>query len=121
MDPALPRTVASSPPTISRAERAHSRLSWAERLARHAQTDQADRITLTLFGIPERVAAFLGLATASSPPGGSDPSLCRTLPKPWADLDRFWWFRTKAVACQARAGDGLRVAIDARQPQRTQR
>jgi len=61
MEPALPRTVASSPPTISRAERAHYRLSWAERLARNARSDQADRITLTLFGIPERVAAFLGL------------------------------------------------------------
>jgi len=64
MEPALPRAVASSPPTISRAERAHYRLSWAERLARNARTDQADRITLTLFGIPERVATFLGLASA---------------------------------------------------------
>jgi thiol-disulfide isomerase/thioredoxin len=64
MEPALPRTVASSPPTISRAERAHYRLSWAERLARNARTDLADRITLTLFGIPERVATFLELATA---------------------------------------------------------
>lgn len=59
--PALPRRSASSPATISRAERAHYRLSWAERLARNARTDQADQITLTLFGIPERVATFLGL------------------------------------------------------------
>jgi hypothetical protein len=64
MESALPRTVASSPPTISRAERAHYRLSWDERLARNARTDQADRISLTLFGIPDRLAAFLGLATA---------------------------------------------------------
>ncbi len=65
VEPALPRTSASSSPMISRAERAHSRLSWAERLARNARTNQADRITLALFGIPERVATFLGLATAS--------------------------------------------------------
>ena len=61
---ALPRTVASSPPTISRAERAHYRLSWDERLKRNARTDQADRISLILFGIPDRLAAFLGLTTA---------------------------------------------------------
>lgn len=59
----LPRTSASSPPTISRAQRAHDRFSWDERLARNARTDQAERITLTLFGIPTRLATFLGLAT----------------------------------------------------------
>jgi len=64
MEPTLKRTSASSAPTISRAQRAHSRLSWAERLARNARTDQAERITLTLFGIPNRLATFLGLATA---------------------------------------------------------
>ncbi len=30
-----------------------------------ARAEMADRITLTLFGIPERMATFLGLATAS--------------------------------------------------------
>jgi len=64
VEPALKRTGASSPPTITRAERAHYRLSWDERLARNAQDATAERITLTLFGIPDRVAAFLGLATA---------------------------------------------------------
>lgn len=64
VEPVFPRTSASSSPPISRAERVHYRLSWAERLARNARTDQADRITLTFFGIPERVATFLGLATA---------------------------------------------------------
>jgi len=63
-EPALSRPAASSPPTISRAERAHSRLSWEERLARNARTGQAERLTLTLFGIPERVATFLGLVSA---------------------------------------------------------
>jgi len=64
MEPVLPRTSASSPPTTSRAERAHYRLSWDERLARNARDAMAERITLTLFGIPARLATFLGLATA---------------------------------------------------------
>jgi hypothetical protein len=62
--PVLPRASASSPPTISRAARAHFRLSWEERLARNARTEMAERITLTLFGIPDRLTIFLGLATA---------------------------------------------------------
>ncbi|HEU5379891.1 MAG TPA: hypothetical protein VFV38_31095 [Ktedonobacteraceae bacterium] len=61
---ALKRTDVSSPPAISRAQRAHYRLSWNERLARNARTDQAERLSLTLFGIPERLTTFLGLATA---------------------------------------------------------
>jgi hypothetical protein len=64
MEPALPRTSASSSPTISRAQRAHYRLSWDERLARNARTEAAERITLTLFGIPDHLATFLGLVTA---------------------------------------------------------
>jgi hypothetical protein len=62
--PAYPLIPTISPPMISRAQRAHYRLSWEERLARNARTDQAERISLTLFGIPERLATFLGLATA---------------------------------------------------------
>ncbi|MBO0790541.1 MAG: hypothetical protein J2P36_06280 [Ktedonobacteraceae bacterium] len=64
MGPALPKTSASFPPTISRAERAHVRLSWEERQARHARTDQAEQISLTLFGIPDHLATFFGLARA---------------------------------------------------------
>ena len=64
MEPALPRTGTSSPPTISRAQRAHYRLSWDERLARNARDATAERMTLTLFGIPDRLTTFLGLATA---------------------------------------------------------
>jgi hypothetical protein len=63
MEPALPRIGASSPPTISRPQRAHYRLSWDERLTHNARDATAERITLTLFGIPERLATFLGLAT----------------------------------------------------------
>ena len=48
---------------FSRAQRAHSRLSWAERLARNARDPTAGQVTIKLFGIPERFAASLGLAT----------------------------------------------------------
>jgi hypothetical protein len=64
LEPVLGSTSASSPPTISRGQRAHFRLSWEERLARNARTEAAERITLTLFGIPDRLSAFLDLATA---------------------------------------------------------
>jgi hypothetical protein len=64
MEPDLKSTSVSSSSTISRAERAHSRLSWDERLARNARTEVAGRIALTLFGIPDRLATFLGLVTA---------------------------------------------------------
>ena len=61
-------TAAASPPTadviLSRAQRAHSRLSWAQRLARNARPATAGPVTIKLFGIPERFAASLGLATA---------------------------------------------------------
>jgi hypothetical protein len=39
-------------------------VSWDERLARNARTDQAERISLTLFGLSERLTTFLALATA---------------------------------------------------------
>jgi hypothetical protein len=60
--------VVASPPTadviLSRAQRAHSRLTFQERLARNARPPTAGRVTIKLFGIPERFAASLGLATA---------------------------------------------------------
>jgi len=49
---------------LSRAQRAHSRLSWAERLARNARAPTAGQVTIKLFGISENFAASLGLATA---------------------------------------------------------
>src|SRR2546426_3990489 len=64
----LPPPAAASPRTadviLSRAERAHARLSWAERFARNARPSTAGQVTMKLFGIPERFAASLGLATA---------------------------------------------------------
>jgi hypothetical protein len=50
-----------SPALLARSQRAHYRLSWYERLARNARTDQAGQLTLKLFGIPETFATWLGL------------------------------------------------------------
>jgi hypothetical protein len=47
---------------ISRVQRTPNRLSWDERLARNARTDQAGQLTFKLFGIPERFASWLGLS-----------------------------------------------------------
>jgi hypothetical protein len=59
---------AASPGTadviLSRAQRAHSRLSWQERLARNTCPPTAGHFTIKLFGIPAPFAAALGLATA---------------------------------------------------------
>jgi hypothetical protein len=63
-EPDLPANSALSPPTLSRAERAHYRLGWQERLARNARAATSGRITLKLFGIPEDIATSLGLAAA---------------------------------------------------------
>ncbi len=58
---------AASPPTteviLSREQRAHSRLWWAERLARNGRVPTADQVTIKLFGIPAGFATSLGLAT----------------------------------------------------------
>ena len=53
-----------TPAPLCRAERAHYRLSWQERLARNARAPTAARVTIKLFGIPEGFATFLGLSTA---------------------------------------------------------
>lgn len=55
-----PPRQASSPPMLSRAKRAHYRLSWEERLACNACASTAARCTITLFGVPEGFAALLG-------------------------------------------------------------
>jgi hypothetical protein len=63
----LSRPTAASPPTaemiLSRAQRAHSRLSWQERLARNAHPPTAGPVTVKLFAIPATFAASLGLTT----------------------------------------------------------
>ena len=62
-----PPAIARSPTAeviLSRAQRAHSRLSWTERLARNARPAAAGQVTIKLFGIPAGFATSLGLATA---------------------------------------------------------
>src|SRR5947208_3496720 len=59
----------SAPPTVtsvplSRAQRAHYRLDWSERLARNARVPTASQLTLRLFGVPEGFATPLSLMTA---------------------------------------------------------
>ena len=61
-----PLATARSPTTdviLSRAQRAHSRLSWSERLARNARPPTAGQVTIKLFGVPAAFAVWLGLAT----------------------------------------------------------
>jgi len=68
VDVKLPETASSaqSPPIrfISRAERAHYRLSWAERLVRNARPKTAPEVSIKLFGIPDAFATALGLRIA---------------------------------------------------------
>jgi len=60
----IPQTRPPAPPAVlSRAQRAHYRLSWHERLARNARAPGAGQITIKLFGVPEGFATFLGLLT----------------------------------------------------------
>jgi hypothetical protein len=53
-----------SPPPLSRAQRAHTRLSWHERLARNARVSPSEQMTIRLFGVPEAFAVSLGFAVA---------------------------------------------------------
>ena len=46
---------------LSRAQRAHTRLSWETRLARNERRDTADQLMLKLFGVPNDFARDLGL------------------------------------------------------------
>jgi len=64
MEQALSVSSDTSLPPLSRAQRAHYRLSFQERLARNARAPTAGQVTIKLFGIPEAFAAFLGLPTA---------------------------------------------------------
>ena len=52
------------PALLSRAQRAHYRLSWSERLARNARGRSAPAVAITLFGVPLATARVLGLSTA---------------------------------------------------------
>lgn len=47
---------------LSRAQRAHTRLSWAERFTRNLRVLTANQVRISLFGVPEAFATSLGLA-----------------------------------------------------------
>lgn len=53
-----------TPAPLSRAERAHARLAWAQRLARNVRSRMAGQVMINLFGIPEDVAESIGLKQA---------------------------------------------------------
>jgi hypothetical protein len=59
-----PGSLTIKPVPLSRAERAHYRLSWAKRLARNACSLTAGRVTIRLFGVPKAFALSLGLTPA---------------------------------------------------------
>jgi hypothetical protein len=48
---------------FSRAQRAHYRLSWAQRLARNAARHPSSSLSITLFGIPDAFAEAIGLSS----------------------------------------------------------
>jgi len=63
------RVADASPPTqswpdrpFSRAQRAHYRLSWVQRLARNAARHTSSSLSITLFGIPDAFANAIGLS-----------------------------------------------------------
>ena len=64
VEPALSPSPALAPVPLSRAQRAHYRLDWSERLARNARSSTASQVTLRLCGVPEGFAISLGLTTA---------------------------------------------------------
>jgi hypothetical protein len=61
--PTPPPAQSRGSPTLSRAQRAHRRLSWAERLSRNVLRVQAPRVRLELSGIPVALAQAIGLAS----------------------------------------------------------
>jgi hypothetical protein len=61
-EPPLPAPPALAGP-LSRAERAHWRLSWTQRLVRNARTSASPPVSITLFGVPEAFARSIGLVS----------------------------------------------------------
>jgi len=61
--PSPPPAQSRGSPTRARPQRAHRRLSWAERLNRNASRAASPRVHLHLSGIPVALAQILGLAS----------------------------------------------------------
>jgi hypothetical protein len=52
--------------THTRAQRAHWRLNWNERLTRNARSSSASPLTITLHGLPATFAQFFGVALVTA-------------------------------------------------------
>ncbi len=64
VEQALSPSPGVSPSSLSRAQRAHYRLGFQERLARNARAPTAGQVRIRFFGVPEAFATFLDLPTA---------------------------------------------------------
>ena len=60
-DPPSQGSPAPPPVILSRAQRAHFRLLWAERLTRNAYVPANGQVSIKLCGVPDQFADFLGL------------------------------------------------------------
>ncbi len=58
--PTTNHTMATQPPILTRAQRAHWRLSWDQRWARNARPATAPPLTLTIHGLPATFATVYG-------------------------------------------------------------
>ena len=63
IDPPSSLPAILSPPLLSRAQRAHMRLDWIQRLVGNRRTATAGQVKLTLFGVPVAFAIWSGLST----------------------------------------------------------
>jgi hypothetical protein len=63
--PTADHTVATQPPILTRAERAHWRLPWEQRLARNARPATAPPLTLTIHGLPATFATVYGFGLSA--------------------------------------------------------
>jgi len=61
MPPPVVASLPSADTILSRAERAHSRLSWEKRLVRNTRSTAIGHVTIKLFGVPQAFVDFLGL------------------------------------------------------------
>lgn len=64
VEPARSLDPAGPPPVLSRAQRAHTRLTFDERLSCNKRAQTSAHVSLTLFGVPQAFATGLGLAVS---------------------------------------------------------
>jgi len=70
--PTADHTGATSPPIITRAERAHWRFTWDQRLARNARPTTALPLTLTIHGLPATFAHVYGFGLLTAEAGDTN-------------------------------------------------